>query len=113
MKTTAIEPMKSDMPAIIIIMYCGASVSGVPSIDRIQPPISAPIICGMHMEQLNKPRYAPMFPLLRELVSMVKGHASIAAHAHPISMNEMKSMYWSVNSPALMKPAAPRIRLSE
>ena len=92
MMVTEIAPKMSEMPAIIIIMYCGASWSGLPSIDRIHPPSSAPTICGMHIEQLNRPRYAPMLPLRSEFVRIVNGHASIADHAQPISANDMNSM---------------------
>jgi len=89
MNTTVTEPISSDMQEMIIIKCWGASWSGVPSMERIHPPTRAPMICGMQIEQLNSPRYAPMLPLYNELVSMVNGHASIADHAHPIRTKDM------------------------
>ena len=109
MKNTQNEPIIREIPAIIIIRYSGASWSGVLSSVRIHPPTKAAMICGMQMVQLNSPKYAPILPECNELVRMVKGHASIAAHAHPISRNEMNSSHGLVMNAVSMNPNPPSI----
>ena len=72
-------PMMRSAPANTIIL----SWWRPPNSLKITPPNTAATIWGMVIVPLNNPRYAPMcFPLI-ELVSMVNGMASIAAHAVP------------------------------
>ena len=54
-----------------------------------------------------------MLPPCSELVSMVNGHASIAAHVHPINRKGMKRSHGLEMKATPRKPMAPSTRLSE
>ena len=92
-KYTQAAPIISITPAVTSMFISGGSIpSGVNS-ARILPPNAAATICGIQMVPLNSPRYVPMCPPDKALVRMVKGSASMAAHAQPISRKDTNSTY--------------------
>ena len=80
-------------PANTSMFTSGGTFPGVVNILRIQPPATAATICGIHIVQLNSPKYVPMCPPVSAFVRIVKGRANMAAHAHPIKRNDTKRTY--------------------